>query len=349
MHARDEIEIAVQVGALLGEVPRDEAHHTVVGLLREVTDADAALLVSCDLTGRRHQQLATSGYPADVAWHAVNTFPHTRWWRTVVNAPLPPGISASPEEDFREGAYYRNHVGPAGFKDGLSLALQDGAQTVGMLHLSSFGDSHFTRRHQELLAGVSKALSRLVCDDHPGCARCRPADMMPLASIRGGVVANSSQAPPELVEDVDLAAVIRQVEDLRHHPAWTFTWPKGRTWFRVRVDSQERGVEARVRSGRRAFGLTVRELEVLTALATGASNDMIAEDLIVSPRTVHTHVEHLLAKLCAANRTQAACAAVRDGLLLPAADPSRLSSVAALLGTGSSLTTRRSRDVARSP
>jgi NarL family two-component system response regulator LiaR len=60
--------------------------------------------------------------------------------------------------------------------------------------------------------------------------------------------------------------------------------------------------------------LTARELEVLTFLAKGLSNDEIAERLVISERTVGTHVSNILGKLQLANRTQAALYALREGL-----------------------------------
>jgi LuxR family maltose regulon positive regulatory protein len=51
--------------------------------------------------------------------------------------------------------------------------------------------------------------------------------------------------------------------------------------------------------------LSARESEVLRLMAEGAANQEIAETLVVSIHTVKTHVAHILAKLQAANRTQA--------------------------------------------
>jgi NarL family two-component system response regulator LiaR len=60
--------------------------------------------------------------------------------------------------------------------------------------------------------------------------------------------------------------------------------------------------------------LTVREVEVLKLIAQGLSNQSIAEKLVISERTVRTHVGHILHKLHLANRTQAALYALREGL-----------------------------------
>jgi len=50
---------------------------------------------------------------------------------------------------------------------------------------------------------------------------------------------------------------------------------------------------------------SVRELEVLRLLAAGFSNQQIADQLVISLNTAKRHVKHILAKLSAANRTQA--------------------------------------------
>jgi DNA-binding CsgD family transcriptional regulator len=64
-----------------------------------------------------------------------------------------------------------------------------------------------------------------------------------------------------------------------------------------------------------AFGLTVRELEVLDLIAQGLTNGQIAGELVVSQSTVRRHVEHVLAKLGVASRTAAAVKASRHDLV----------------------------------
>jgi len=60
--------------------------------------------------------------------------------------------------------------------------------------------------------------------------------------------------------------------------------------------------------------LTPREREVLALIARGLSNKLIARELGIAEKTVKTHVGHVLAKLGATDRTQAAVIAVRTGL-----------------------------------
>jgi DNA-binding CsgD family transcriptional regulator len=61
-------------------------------------------------------------------------------------------------------------------------------------------------------------------------------------------------------------------------------------------------------------GVTAREREVLVLLAEGASNREIAEALVISEKTASVHVSHILAKLGARNRAEAATIAHRLGL-----------------------------------
>ncbi len=61
--------------------------------------------------------------------------------------------------------------------------------------------------------------------------------------------------------------------------------------------------------------LTPRELEVLELLATGASNQDIAEQLFLSVGTVKGHINHILGKLDAHNRTEAAVRGRELGLI----------------------------------
>jgi two-component system, NarL family, response regulator LiaR len=64
-----------------------------------------------------------------------------------------------------------------------------------------------------------------------------------------------------------------------------------------------------------ADALTSREQEVLTLIARGLSNKLIARELSISEKTVKAHVSSILGKLGLTDRTQAALYAVRSGLV----------------------------------
>ena len=61
--------------------------------------------------------------------------------------------------------------------------------------------------------------------------------------------------------------------------------------------------------------LSPRELEVLQLLVEGSTNKEIATRLSLSPDTVKNHVLRITQKLGAADRTQAAVTAIREGLV----------------------------------
>ena len=61
--------------------------------------------------------------------------------------------------------------------------------------------------------------------------------------------------------------------------------------------------------------LSQRELQVLRLIAEGCTNQDIADELILSPTTIKTHVQNILRKLDVSDRTQAAVYAVRRRLI----------------------------------
>jgi DNA-binding NarL/FixJ family response regulator len=63
--------------------------------------------------------------------------------------------------------------------------------------------------------------------------------------------------------------------------------------------------------------LTDREREIVAWVATGRSNDEIANELVVSPATVRTHVSRAMVKLHARDRAQLVVFAVQSGLTGP--------------------------------
>jgi HD-GYP domain-containing protein (c-di-GMP phosphodiesterase class II) len=62
-------------------------------------------------------------------------------------------------------------------------------------------------------------------------------------------------------------------------------------------------------------GLTGREVEVLRLAARGMTNKDIAAVLVISPKTVANHIEHIYTKIGASNRAMASLYAMKHGLL----------------------------------
>jgi DNA-binding CsgD family transcriptional regulator len=70
----------------------------------------------------------------------------------------------------------------------------------------------------------------------------------------------------------------------------------------------------------KAYGLTKRELEVLRLVAAGRTNKAIADELVLSERTVDRHVSNIFAKLGVSSRAAATAVAYEQGLILSATE-----------------------------
>jgi branched-chain amino acid transport system substrate-binding protein len=126
-------------------------------------------------------------------------------------------------------------------------------------------------------------------------------------------VTSGAGAPPP---DEVLHSYIRAFSGCGAQAA-SFLWQSDLAgWFSIRLQSTPGG-EIRVAADQVSLPhrLTSRELDVLTLMAIGLSNTEIGAVLVASPRTVSTHVEHILAKLGQASRTGAAAMAVERGYL----------------------------------
>ena len=135
--------------------------------------------------------------------------------------------------------------------------------------------------------------------------RARPdhrARILVLTSVTDPVAAGRAMregAAGVLYKDVDPDALVRAIRAV--HDGHLLLAPEAAGTLLQPATGQNRGLDA----------LTAREREVLAELAQGRSNREIARALHVSEKTVKAHVSSVLAKLGAADRTQAALFAVR--------------------------------------
>jgi DNA-binding NarL/FixJ family response regulator len=169
---------------------------------------------------------------------------------------------------------------------------------------SSLGEAEYgrTRQFQTVMIkpihdGDSAALLHLreSFPDIPLVLFSMTRSSLPELAVLKGMWVNAVLEP--CIEPDQLAQVIREVAMGR---TISPVWPK-----KLEVDEAEMSPVARVFDG-----LTVRERQVLCLIATGARNNMIASELVMSMNTVKTHVKNILLKLNASNRTQAALLAM---------------------------------------
>ena len=136
-----------------------------------------------------------------------------------------------------------------------------------------------------------------------GYARWRQAEAL-LAMPHGGRGAAATVLAKAAGLAVEHVPLMRAIQDLARRA-------------RIALDTVPEPVQPDEPRPTRAFGLTDRELDVLRLLGQGKTNPEIAASLFISPRTAGVHVTHILRKLDATTRVQAATVADRAGLLDP--------------------------------
>lgn len=212
---------------------------------------------------------------------------------------------------------------PAGYAEGMTMALrtQDGRFT-GVLNVSTTSKEHPSDIARAAMAQLCTALGNLADPTRSGrwLAMLLGAASMAVGLDRaGGVVRLPGISTHPLLNDgSDLVETAQTTADQMQ--TWSsFVWPDEDNWYRVRIvpcraDQHLRAVLSidEVNLG----SLSRREIEVLTLAAEGMSNSEIGDALVISSRTVGTHIEHILEKVGAPNRAAAVAHAIREGLVL---------------------------------
>jgi DNA-binding CsgD family transcriptional regulator len=310
-----------------------ERAQALLEILRRIVPFDGAFLIFADPLGRGYHSLAT--LDLDVATVEFLSGPQVA--RDIeltgtdkARPPLSPSDLPYPAEELPTWA---ESLIPSGFHEGLGVALfARGGRYVGHLAVLSGSlqpPSPATRRQLGRLApvlahGIDPMRSlllaaHLVRGATAGVVLYTDGGCQPLPGLL---------ADPLLVHGSPVLAAARErIGD--GHVYSSFLWPLGGPHApagHVRVTTLAAPDDA---PGVAAVGLlsppadlqelTPRELEVLGLLVEGCSNQEIARTLVVAPRTVAAHLEHVLVKLDAPSRTLAAVRAERDGLYVPPA------------------------------
>jgi two-component system, NarL family, response regulator LiaR len=120
-----------------------------------------------------------------------------------------------------------------------------------------------------------------------------------------------------LLKEVSSASLISAIRAVAGGVIWLDP-AVGKRVLRASVANAPRAVvHSEPRSGRHEVStpLSQRELDVLTLVVEGNSNQEIADRLVLSVETVKTHMRHIMEKLSVSDRTQAAVKAMREGLV----------------------------------
>jgi DNA-binding CsgD family transcriptional regulator len=328
MFSHHQIAAATRIGMLTRE--RDTASACAESLheLGRVLPLDAAALVAIDPRTSDFVQMAGVGWSAETSELLAIEFAATPWYGNVLRQDLPPSISEGsdlPGYPFRSGRFYAERIKPAGFRDGITGALRHRGRFVGLIHLSAELAGRYDTDARRLLTAVMPAMATFagstawIAERHDV-----PADGAASFVTSKGVIGEPGRDHAEALEDEEF-----------HRLVWAFAasdgrwlrllWPVKRDWHRVvlrrhRCPVAGEGVLVHEKPTQPPYGLSTRELDVLTRAATGQTDKAIARALLLSPRTVHSHIARMLRKTGTASRAEATALALRDGLLRPTSD-----------------------------
>lgn len=299
---------------------------------------DAATTTTRGSATTRWQTLASVGYARPVSRHLGGEFLHSDHGRLVLESHAPLRIE-SDTHDFRGTAHFHDVLQPAGYDDGLSLALRSADDVVvGIVHLSACSANDLRTETLAGLPAIGRVLARVT-----EVASCTVRDVtLPpdYAVVRVDAHGRPHQVvgrdPLHLELDDELRAIVHDI--LATGALFTsFLHQQDGRLVEVRVHAPEgrstvhQPYVVATRPAESTLGLTMRQLEVLTAVATGAGNREIAEELFLTPRTVAAHVEAILTRLGTPSRAGAAAKATAAGVLLPSSRPDSVRSIAAVL------------------
>ncbi|WP_149823775.1 helix-turn-helix transcriptional regulator [Streptomyces tailanensis] len=330
-----QIAAATRIGMLTRERDTASACAEALRELGRALPLDAATLLEVDPITGTYVQIAGVGYDAEVSEALAAEFMSTPWYGNVLRSEVPPSISEDIEdveqtegsgERYRDGWFYAERMRPAGVRDAVTGALRHRGRLVGMITLSTDTPDAYDTDTRRLLASLLPALGVLAdTTAHAGDLHDLPAEGGASLLVADEAIDVPGRDPAGVLRDAEFRRLARAFADSRG-TRLRLLWPVGQDWYRVTLRRHTLGA-AVVRQAVLVheapvplpYGLSPRELEVLTRAATGQTNQAIAQALFLSPRTVHTHVEHLLRKTGAASRAEATALAVRDGLLRPTA------------------------------
>lgn len=322
---------AMSTVAAVGAITSDsgsihERASAILEELRRLVPFEAAEITSLNPITQETVQIASHGYAQKVLDDL-----HSPQFHDIMNAlrlpetGMPIRMRDLPGDPLDNWAV-ADVLYPAGYAEGMTMCLRtpDGRFT-GVLNLSTVSTEHPSDIARDAIAHLCATLGNLVDPMQSGkwISMLLGAGSMAIGldssgetvSIPGLAGHKLLQSGTDLVQVAQKSAV---------HNSWgSFVWPDDEDWFRVRVVPcrGEQQINTVISLDSIDIGpLTRRELEVLTLAAEGLSNGEIGEALVISSRTVTTHVEHILNKLDAPNRAAAASFALREGYILGKVD-----------------------------
>ncbi|WP_182874624.1 helix-turn-helix transcriptional regulator [Microbispora sp. H10670] len=298
------------------QVARQGAHGAMTAL-GEVIPVEAYEFVAFDPATGRHRSLVAAGYTR-VDDDAAEEYAGLDAYRRAMSARTPV-VMGSPGTE----RYFRRHLEPYGWRSGITTPLfLTGGRYTGLLHVGSRAD--LPPEAPAVISAVSPALAHLT-----DVTRCvvdplgLPPGFHALAFERGGRRRDVAGWPPSraLAAEPAMADLAREFIDSRELSRRGLWLDGAGQWREMRLHRAGVGFHGSIQGAVLAerpcalpYDLTTREVEVLTRVARGDSNPQIAAALVLSVRTVTTHLEHIFAKLGCDSRTRLTTKVLAEGL-----------------------------------
>jgi DNA-binding CsgD family transcriptional regulator len=293
--------------------------------LHDIAPFDAAMISARDPLTGVHRPIVVTRYDAGITGYLNSGFLRCPGYRQARLTRRALRVCDMPE--FRDTLTYRSYLEPRGFHEGVALTLQsDGPDpcVTGMLAMS-FADEPLEDTARDAIECLVPVLARLT-DVRLTPAWLRsvlaPASAAAVVDVDGAVspVTGVPSPPPVGLPDRLVAAIgeflgsnrVMLCGYLEHADVWHRV-------HIVRLPTTPLQPEARALAMLQPTpppsGLTPRELDVLSLVARGLRNREIADRLGVSPRTVGSHIEHILLKMGLTTRAALAGEALEKGLV----------------------------------
>jgi DNA-binding CsgD family transcriptional regulator len=302
--------------------PVNERGGAVLAELKRIIPFEAAEICSINPLTGESVQIASEGYSDQVLSHLHSKEFHDLMELLGIKSTGRPIRMQDLPGDPMDNWAVADVLYPAGYAEGLTMCLRtpDGRVT-GVINLSTLSTDHPSDIARDAVAHLCATLGNLADPLQSGkwIAMLLGAGSMAIGLDGAG----SAISIPGLTGHkllTDGTELLEVAKGAAVHNSWgSFVWSDDDDWFRVRVVpcKGEQPIMTVVSMDSIDIGpLSRRELEVLTLAAEGLSNQEIGDALVISNRTVASHVEHILDKLSAPNRAAAAAYALREGLIL---------------------------------
>jgi DNA-binding NarL/FixJ family response regulator len=191
-------------------------------------------------------------------------------------------------------------VGEAGSGESLLHQLQNGiAPDVVLMDLQMKGMSgvEATKRLKNFMPAIQVVGLSALEEDHAALAMHRAGafSYVVKSAAAAELVQNVRAAHAQRITSIMHSQSINELNDIK----------RGRPTSSMK----------RIRKHRAPHNLTRRELDVIRTLMLGCSNKEIARRLVISERTVQTHLSNIFAKMQVTSRTEVVLAAINNGWL----------------------------------